>query len=70
MDLQLGRGTGFEVLQSVSGEKIPLIIVLTNYALEPYRQKALDLGADGFYDKSSDIPKVMDVLEEFGNYLR
>jgi hypothetical protein len=36
--------------------------MLTNFAHEQYRQKCLQLGADYFFDKSTEFEKVLSVL--------
>jgi two-component system, OmpR family, response regulator len=61
LDLQLRQGSGFGVLRGL-GERRPVIIVLTNYALPEYRQFAKRLGADHFLNKSSDYEQLADVI--------
>ena len=62
-DLKLATGSGFDVLRAVH-ELEPAIDVymLSNFASEPYRRLAAELGARGFFDKTSDIERVRDVI--------
>ncbi|MBP9855333.1 MAG: response regulator [Candidatus Omnitrophica bacterium] len=65
VDIQLKEGTGFDVLRYIRETGIkPFIVVLTNYSIQPYREKALDLGADYFFDKSNEFHKAIDVIEK------
>ena len=40
----------------------PIVIVLTNYATSPYRNRSLQAGADYFLDKSSDPAELLRIL--------
>jgi len=40
-----------------------VLIVLTNYASERNRQKSLQLGAETFFDKSTEFAQALDFLE-------
>lgn len=52
------------VLQALQEIKpAPLIIVLTNFSHEAYRTKSLQLGADYFFDKSTEFEEVRYILE-------
>jgi DNA-binding NarL/FixJ family response regulator len=63
LDLKLDGGSGFDVLKEVH-EREPGIdfYMLSNFSSEPYRRHALRLGALDFFDKSSEIERVRDVL--------
>jgi len=63
LDLQLPGGSGLEVLRSVR-DRLPgmRVIVMTNFAAEPYRKAALAAGANIFLDKSADFGRVRDIL--------
>ena len=62
-DLRLATGNGFDVLRAVR-EAAPAIDVymLSNFASEPYRRIAAELGARGFFDKTSEIERVRELL--------
>jgi DNA-binding NarL/FixJ family response regulator len=64
-DLKLLNGSGFDVLRAVQ-EVAPEIDVymLSNFASEPYRRLAAELGARDFFDKSNDIERVRDVIAQ------
>ncbi|MND01039.1 hypothetical protein D3C83_198670 [compost metagenome] len=38
------------------------VIVMTNFAAEPYRKAAMAAGAEIFLDKSADFGRVRDIL--------
>lgn len=64
LDIQLQRGTGIDVLEEIKKKKpAPIAIMLTNYPTEPYRTKCQSLGADYFFDKTSEFEKVADVCQ-------
>src|SRR5262245_48942654 len=54
LDLQLKIGTGFGVLESV-GTNRPTTVVMTNYALPQYRERARQLGVEHFLNKEKDF---------------
>ena len=65
VDIALRQGTGFEVLdviRDLPGAERPARIVLTNITRDWYRNAANRLGAEHFFDKSSQIPEMLDVL--------
>jgi two-component system, OmpR family, response regulator len=61
LDLLLKQGSGFGVLRGL-GDRRPVVIVLTNYALPEYRQSALRLGVDHFLNKASDCDRLAEVI--------
>jgi DNA-binding NarL/FixJ family response regulator len=68
LDIHLPGPNGFVVLQRLRRQwpkfmQAPIVIVLSNYPHEAYRRKALGMGANFFYDKSTDFEKVKDVLQ-------
>src|SRR2546428_3470418 len=66
LDISMPGGSGIHVLEMVKKERpAPLVIMLTNFAHEQYRQKCLQLGADYFFDKSTEFERVTEVLREF-----
>lgn len=66
LDLQLPSGSGLQVLRAVR-EKLPgmRVIVMTNFAAEPYRKAAMAAGAEIFLDKSAEFGRVRDILCEW-----
>jgi len=63
LDLQLEKGSGFEVLAALR-RSAPQTrsYVLTNFANDAYRRKAERLGACGFFDKSTEFERLRAVL--------
>lgn len=63
LDISMPGGSGVEVLQAVKREKsAPIVIMLTNFAHDQCREQCLRLGADYFFDKSTEFDKVIAVL--------
>jgi len=61
LDLQLKEGNGLRVLKAVREQVADsgTIAVFTNYAFPQYRKRSLELGADYFFDKSSELRRVV-----------
>ena len=65
LDVQLRGGSGFRLLKQMRLARIDrpeLVIVVTNYPSEDYRNASRDCGADHFFDKASEFDKVREVL--------
>ena len=64
VDLLLQSGNGFDVLEAVMRDRntAPLAIVLTNFTMPEYRERAAGLGASYFFDKSTEIVKMLRVI--------
>lgn len=61
VDLFLAGGSGLDVLSAVkSREPGQYAFVLSNYATGEMRRRCLELGADGVFDKSTEIDAFMD----------
>ncbi len=66
IDLALRTSSGFELLGKLrASTKFSPVkkIVLTNYALAIFRERALSLGADYFFDKSLQFDQAVDLLD-------
>jgi two-component system OmpR family response regulator len=61
LDLQLKVGTGFGVLEALGSQR-PLTIVMTNYALPQYRERARQLGVDHFLNKAMEFERLSDIM--------
>jgi len=73
LDIRLDGGNGLQVLQQIKKEdNAPVVIVLTNYPYPQYRARYLASGADYFFDKSTELNSLLDVLQQlrfrFSNY--
>ena len=62
-DLNLQQGSGFDVLRALTA-RAPEIecYMLSNFATQPYRRLAAELGARDFFDKSNEIECVRDLF--------
>jgi DNA-binding NarL/FixJ family response regulator len=72
VDVRMPRRSGIDLLEDVRKSRQTLkVIMLTNYPTPENREKCLSLGADYFFDKSSEIEEVVNVLkylrEDFGD---
>lgn len=63
LDLQLKVGTGFGVLEAL-GNRRPPTIVMTNYALPQYRERAKQLGVEHFLNKAMDFERLPEIVSE------
>ncbi|NUO84239.1 response regulator transcription factor [candidate division KSB1 bacterium] len=65
LDFVLKDGSGFEVLRHAKDhEPPPLVIVLSNQSLPPFRKKAQEQGADLFFDKANELEMIVATLHE------
>jgi two-component system, NarL family, response regulator EvgA len=64
VDIALREGTGLHVLKEIGDlpENRPVRVVLTNFNRPWYRDAAKRLGAKYFFDKSCEVPQMLDVL--------
>ncbi len=64
LDIKMPGDSGVEVLKRVKKKNSSIItIMLTNYPKEQFKEKCLGYGADYFFDKSEEYPKVTEVLK-------
>ncbi|MBI5912618.1 MAG: response regulator transcription factor [Betaproteobacteria bacterium] len=64
LDLQLEDGSGLDVLKAVHPFSPTLhVAVLTNYATDQHRRACMDAGAEYFLDKSSDFPRIREIVQ-------
>ena len=67
IDIQLRSGTGFEVLkalQTTERGRSATKVVITNHASPEYRDHSFQLGADAFFDKSSEASQVLELIQK------
>jgi len=70
LDLQMPVMGGLSALQCLRAQgRDPRVIVLTNHADETYREACLEAGADHFFDKSSELDRVLEVLRQWATGL-
>ena len=66
VDLKLREGGGMAVIEKLRAAKFdrqPKIIVFTNHPFPEIRKRAMQLGADYFYDKSAEYDNVRSTLQ-------
>ena len=67
IDIGLREGNGFDVLKALfneTGTQGPTRMMLTSHVLDPYRKAAQRWGAKYFFDKSRQIPEMLNVLRQ------
>ena len=63
LDLQMPEGSGLDVLRSLRrSNPCPTLVVLTNHTDDHYRRACREGGADFFFDKSTDLERVLEVV--------
>ena len=65
IDIALKSGTGFDVLealQSLESKIKPIKVVLTNHANPEYEAMSYRMGANGFFDKSTQTLEVLALI--------
>jgi two-component system OmpR family response regulator len=64
VDLFLREGSGLNVLAWCSGRSAnQRVVIFSNYATDEVRRRALLLGADAVFDKSTEVDGLLDFLE-------
>jgi DNA-binding NarL/FixJ family response regulator len=64
LDLQLPDIDGMELITQFKAENRKcVVVVLTTYGFEEFRQRCSELGADHFFDKSLEFERAVAVLE-------
>lgn len=63
LDVTLEEGSGFDVLREVRARAPEIALyMVSNYASEPYRRHARNLGAADFFDKTTELERLCQVL--------
>jgi len=66
LDIRMPGGNGIDVLREIEKkDRLPVVIMLTNYPYPQYKRKCIDAGADYFFDKSKEFEKVVEVLNGY-----
>ncbi|OAK58047.1 hypothetical protein A3K87_03285 [Variovorax paradoxus] len=68
VDLFLREGSGLNVVDRCRA-RLPhqRVVIFSNYATEEVRRRALLLGADAVFDKSTEIDGLLDFLEQLNS---
>jgi len=66
LDIRMPGMGGIEFLEALQGdnELSPTVIVLTNFPYPAYRKRCQELGAEHFFDKSTEFAAAVEVLKE------
>ena len=63
LDISMPGGSGIYVLETIKREMpTPMVVMLTNFVSDAYRQKCIQLGVDHFFDKTTEFEKVLGVI--------
>jgi DNA-binding NarL/FixJ family response regulator len=65
IDISLASGNGFDVLRALHDHSLvpeATKVVLTNHATDEYRNASVRLGADRFFDKSSETSQALALI--------
>lgn len=63
LDIRMHGGSGIEALEQIKRiEPAPVVAILTNYPYSQYRDRCAALGADFFFDKSTEFARIAEAL--------
>src|ERR1051325_11629426 len=63
LDIQMPCGTGLDVLKNTKhGTEGPVFVVFTNFPYPQYRKRALECGAEFFFDKTTEFEKLRELF--------
>jgi DNA-binding NarL/FixJ family response regulator len=63
LDIQMPCGSGLDVLKNIQHDVGgPKVIVFTNFPFPQYRKRALDFGAEHFFDKTTEFEKLRELF--------
>ena len=66
LDIQMPCGNGLDVLKNIKHDAAgrPHVIVFTNFPYPQYRKRALDYGAEHFFDKTTEFEKLRELFAQ------
>ena len=65
LDIRMPDRSGIGLLEDIKNDaEVPTIIILTNYPYAAYRKRCMDLGANHFFDKSTEFTELEHVVRE------
>ena len=68
IDIRMPGGGGLPVLKDIkSGKPIRTAVILTSFPYQQYREAYNEAGADFFFDKTQDIPKMLSMFTDLAN---
>ncbi len=64
LDIRMPQKNGIKVLEAIKkSNQPPKVIIFTNYPYPQYRKRCMDLGADFFFNKSTEFEKLVDTVK-------
>ncbi len=64
LDIRMPQENGIKVLKAIKKDNHHIkVIIFTNYPYPQYRKRCMDLGADFFFDKSTEFEKLVDTVK-------
>jgi len=64
LDIRMPPINGIKVLEAIKkNDQSPKVIIFTNYPYPQYRKRCMDVGADFFFDKSTEFEKLVDTVK-------
>ncbi len=65
LDIRMPGGSGIHVLETIKAYKNTILVIMfTAYPYPQYRKKCEEMGAEYFFDKSTELHRVQEVLTE------
>jgi len=65
LDIKLLGESGIDILKIIKAENmVPIVIIFTNYPFPEYQQRCHDLGADYFFDKSTEFNQMVETIQK------
>ena len=63
LDIQMPRGSGLDVLKNIRAVNgVPIFVMFTNFSYPQYRKRALESGAQYFFDKTTEFEKLRELF--------
>jgi DNA-binding NarL/FixJ family response regulator len=70
LDIQMPCGNGLDVLKNIKHDgRGPVMIVFTNFPYPQYRKRALESGAEHFFDKTTEFEKLRELFGQLTGVL-
>ena len=65
LDIRMPKQNGMDVLQNIKrNDSVPLVIIFTNFPYPQYRKRCTQLGADFFFDKSTEFQELKNIFNK------
>jgi len=66
LDIRLPDESGISLLKKIKRENSEIIIVMfTNFPYPAYQERCMELGADYFFDKSTEFSQLIDLISAY-----